>query len=74
MDTQFSSLEEMWEDRRKTKRSGNSSVLAKVGRSLVPAVSWALWLTHNASIFRGQQRYMENTWGYVVGFMKAWER
>ncbi|KAK1261772.1 hypothetical protein QJS04_geneDACA000997 [Acorus gramineus] len=72
MVAQFTSLEEMWEAGRKTKRSGNNSVLAKVGRSLVPAVSWALWLTRNASIFRGQWCYVENTWGDAVGFIMVW--
>ncbi|KAK1311866.1 hypothetical protein QJS10_CPA07g00929 [Acorus calamus] len=74
MDTQLSSLEEMWEAGRKTKRRKISTVFAKSRRSLVSIVSWALWRTRNASIFRGQRCYVENTWGDMVGFIKAWGR
>ncbi|KAK1317754.1 hypothetical protein QJS10_CPA05g02265 [Acorus calamus] len=52
----------------------DKSVEAEVRRCLIPAGMWAIWLTRNAVIFRGQQYYFDNLWDSFSSLACAWER
>ncbi|KAK1301182.1 hypothetical protein QJS10_CPB13g01637 [Acorus calamus] len=62
------SLGEFWEATRRLTNSGDGSVEAKVCRMMVPAGLWAIWLTRNPVVFRGQRFYMKKPLGHHIWF------
>ncbi|KAK1289720.1 putative ribonuclease H protein [Acorus calamus] len=66
------SMGEFWEATRKLTCRGDRSLESKVRRLVIPAGLWAIWLTRNSVIFRGQRFYMENLWDTAEGCIRDW--
>ncbi|KAK1312890.1 hypothetical protein QJS10_CPA07g01220 [Acorus calamus] len=50
------------------------SLVAKVRRLVVPAGLWAICLSRNSVIFRGQRFYQENLWELLEVLLRDWGR
>ncbi|KAK1326875.1 hypothetical protein QJS10_CPA01g02555 [Acorus calamus] len=70
----WASLDEFWSASRRMANQGDRRMEAKVRRLVVPAGLWAIWLTRNAVVFRGQRFYRENLWEATEGFIRDWGR
>ncbi|KAK1278399.1 hypothetical protein QJS04_geneDACA023079 [Acorus gramineus] len=47
-------------------------VLTKITQSFIPAVSWTVWLTINATVFKNHTPYLETMWEGVKVLIKTW--
>ncbi|KAK1261141.1 hypothetical protein QJS04_geneDACA019039 [Acorus gramineus] len=70
----FQSLEDLWAAGKDLHRPGMGKVAAHISQSIVPAGTWAIWLSRNATLFRGSRIYWENMWELFCGFVRDWGR
>ncbi|KAK1264156.1 hypothetical protein QJS04_geneDACA008656 [Acorus gramineus] len=68
----LSSMEELWTGGRRLCSRRDKSAKAKVSQTLIPAVTWAIWLSRNLFLFRGTPVNVENIWASVVNFITFW--
>ncbi|KAK1312129.1 hypothetical protein QJS10_CPA07g00823 [Acorus calamus] len=64
-------LEELWEDWAKSYTSKDRSCSNRVSQLTTPAALWAIWLTRNSCVFKGQRFYVENLCDLILQFIQS---